>query len=608
MHAPLTRNTFGHRRLSLALIGVTLCLAAGAHAAAFTLVVNGSPTVLDPPPLVDGGEVLLPGTVISLSTGIAVLPTRNAGMWVVSAFARQVYVRPNATRYLREGVEVEMVHPPRLAGGQLQVPVSLLTDNFGLRATRPNDDRLELTGPGAVVEEIREGSHPDFVRVVIDLSGPACFRWEQQAATVRIDVAPAPDDRSPKRFRNLTFDEPLVPEIMQEPAPGGGTTITIGQRSPAAALVFTLTDPARIVVDLPRPAPAAPGPPKAPEPLYYQHVSPWKVHEIEGACGTAVAYVVTLPAGKVKLKPALASDTVWGTSSVTDMVSRFGAFAGMNGGFYAHGGGPLGMVMIDGEWITEPILGRTVLGIMRDGSVQMANVDFDGRVALPGAGTVKIDGLNRGPGDSDEVILYTGRWGHPVDYRAGAARVMLSSCGQVLAVNAQGRGMEIPAGGYVLSAIGPRAAALAKAATGGVATLQLATNPRWSGLLHALGGGPRLVANGKPYVTAGTECFRSDVAAGAAPRSAVGVMPNGDVLLVVVDGRQSGYSAGLGLGEVASFLTRLGVRDAMNFDGGGSSTLVVSGKLVNSPSDGDERGVSNALLAFRVAGGSRGGP
>jgi len=608
MHAPLTRSTLGQRLLSLALLGVTLCLAAGAHAAAFTLVVNGSPTVLDPPPLVDGGEVLLPGMVISLNTGIAVLPTRNAGMWVVSAFDRQVYVRPNATRYLREGVEVEMVHPPRLAGGQLQVPVSLLTDNFGLRATRPTDDRLELTGPGATVQEIREGSHPDFVRVVIDLSGPACFRWEQQATTVRIDVAAASDDHGPKRFRNFTFDEPLAPEIMQEPARGGGTTVTIGHRSPAAALVFTLPDPARIVVDLPRQAPAAPGPPKAPEPIDYQRTPPWKVHQIGGSYGTAVAYVVTLPAGKVKLKPALASDTVWGVSSVTDMVRRFGAYAGVNGGFYAHGGGPLGMVMIDGEWITEPILGRTVLGIMGDGSVQMANVEFNGRVTLPGGGTVRIDGLNRGHGKGDEVILYTGRWGHPVVYQAGATRVMLSSCGQVLVVNAEGRGMEIPAGGTVVSAIGPRAARLAKAARGGVATLQLATNPRWPGLLHALGGGPRLVANGKPYVTAGTESFRSDVAIGAAPRSAVGVMPNGDALLVVVDGRQSGYSAGLSLGELASFLTRLGVRDAMNFDGGGSSTLVVGGQLVNHPSDGDQRHVSNALLVFRKAGGSRGGP
>ena len=64
---------------------------------------------------------------------------------------------------------------------------------------------------------------------------------------------------------------------------------------------------------------------------------------------------------------------------------------------------------------------------------------------------------------------------------------------------------------------------------------------------------------------------------------------------MVVDGRQSA-SVGMSLGELANFFQRLGVDSAMNLDGGGSSSMVVRGRVVNHPSDGFERSVTNALL------------
>jgi hypothetical protein len=237
---------------------------------------------------------------------------------------------------------------------------------------------------------------------------------------------------------------------------------------------------------------------------------------------------------------------------------------------------------------------------MQDGSLQMGNVRFASTITLPGAGTFTVDALNDGHSKSDEAVLYNRRWGTATADKgdARATRVMVSAAGEILVVNAEGRGMSIPDGGCVLSVVGPRAASAAKATVGAVAAISLGTNPPWPGLRHAIGGGPRLVANGKPYVTSTTEHFRSDVAQGAAPRTAVGLLPNGDVLLVAVDGRQPGYSVGITLGELALFLTKLGCKDAMNLDGGGSTTFVIDGRLANHPSDGAQRTVSNALLGF----------
>jgi exopolysaccharide biosynthesis protein len=80
------------------------------------------------------------------------------------------------------------------------------------------------------------------------------------------------------------------------------------------------------------------------------------------------------------------------------------------------------------------------------------------------------------------------------------------------------------------------------------------------------------------------------------PRTAIGVQADGRVIMVVVDGRQPRYSAGLTLLGLAQLMRDLGAVDAMNLDGGGASTMVVKGDVVNRPSDGHERTTASAAL------------
>ncbi len=124
--------------------------------------------------------------------------------------------------------------------------------------------------------------------------------------------------------------------------------------------------------------------------------------------------------------------------------------------------------------------------------------------------------------------------------------------------------------------------------------------PDWlsQGVAWAVGGGPRLVKDGKVHVTSGEERFRADVSAGRAPRTAAGVTADGKLLLVAVTGRQAYYSIGVTLEELANLMIELGARDALNLDGGGSSTMVVREYVMNTPSDGTERRVADAILVF----------
>ena len=85
------------------------------------------------------------------------------------------------------------------------------------------------------------------------------------------------------------------------------------------------------------------------------------------------------------------------------------------------------------------------------------------------------------------------------------------------------------------------------------------------------------------------------------PRTAIGIKPDGTVVLMVVDGRQPSHSNGASLADLAELFASLGCCKAINLDGGGSSTMVVAGadgalEVKNNPSDGSPRSVVNGIM------------
>lgn len=113
---------------------------------------------------------------------------------------------------------------------------------------------------------------------------------------------------------------------------------------------------------------------------------------------------------------------------------------------------------------------------------------------------------------------------------------------------------------------------------------------------QAIGGFPLLLQDGNRLGDLEVS-RRPGFAAERHPRTAVGFDADGPVLwILVVDGRQPDYSAGMTLPELAGLLEALGVEEAINLDGGGSTSMIVAGETVNQPSDAEgERPVVNAL-------------
>ena len=168
-------------------------------------------------------------------------------------------------------------------------------------------------------------------------------------------------------------------------------------------------------------------------------------------------------------------------------------------------------------------------------------------------------------------------------------------------------GSAIPADGAVLAAYGTgqRLKEVQAMAAGDTVRVLLATQPRMPrGATPAtlIGGWPRILRDGRDISpeAPGIEGTISRNAEMRHPRTAIGFSRDSTTLyLLTVDGR-SAASVGMTLTELAGIMRRLGAWQALNFDGGGSTTMVVEGVVMNKPSDPTgEREVGNALMVVR---------
>lgn len=582
-----------------------------------SVVVNGLPLDTDAALCDDDGRLLLTAEGLAHGLGLTVMRDAAGGPWIIRGFGHSVLIRPGNTTYAVDGETRTAEATPVLRDGALAVPLEMLRGAFSIADQVYREDGASvhvLSTPGVDVTDVRQGSHDDSVRFVLDLSGPTGFTWSAGDGLLTLELpAPREEGSWSRSVRLLRFDDPLVSELRQGPTASGTTRVEIVHRSELPPKVFSLADPPRVVIDLFRSAEEVPREPAPPlVPALPQAAGLLETRNFTTPRGPVRVYVMNVDprSDAVEIRPALAASTIHERATVARMVLNQGAWGGVNGGFFSKQGPPLGMLVIDGEWIREPWPGRTVLGITTDGRLLMDRLNFAGRVIFSGLGTQKLHGINRGHTEPDTLVMYTRRWGPVVAGAQQRTRLIVDASGSVIRKVTDGSACPIPEGGFVLSGIGRMAGSMNVVEVGTHVTPELRTDPPWPDLRHAIGGGPRLVADGRVHITATAERFRPDVCASARSRTAVGITREGRLLLVAVEAAGgNGEREGMTLEELATTMVKLGAWQAMNLDGGGSTTFVADGRVLNTPDDGAARRVSNALLVFtrqaatRAAGG-----
>ena len=312
------------------------------------------------------------------------------------------------------------------------------------------------------------------------------------------------------------------------------------------------------------------------------------------------------PVGLYRLRPVLSNESVTRLESVTSMQRRLSnqsTSVGINGDFYSfEDGRPSGITLRDGVLISPPNGQRSSAGITLDGMLDVRRVKFFG--TWRGVGQRRsLNEFNKAPGKNG-ISLFTSDYGSTTPRVTGSYAVVLSGfpastpntdITATVASAAENGPFGVAPGTAVLIARGIAATKLrAEAPVGATIALRLILQPGWDTVTDAIGGGPVLVRSGRPVYRA-HEAFTTSLLVPRHPRTAVGQLADGRILLVAVDGRQSGYSVGMTTFEMAQALVRLGAVRGMGFDGGGSTTLAFEGTVLNRPST-TERPVSTALM------------
>lgn len=326
--------------------------------------------------------------------------------------------------------------------------------------------------------------------------------------------------------------------------------------------------------------------------------------------------------------------------TTSELARAAGATLGVNAGYFvfdpASGapGDPAGVGVYDGELLSETVDDRPGLVLRPDARhTSVERLSWAGSATIAGR-EAALDGINRVPGlirncggdptdlptalplhdvtctDSAELVAFTPEFG-PVTPTGPGREVVLDAQDVVRSV-ADIRGTALPAGSRSLQGTGDLADSLAQVRVGDrveVRTRLVDADGRTQAARHeanVVNGGPMLVQDGREQLTLRRDGFVRPTDPSFAygfvvkrnPRTFAGVDARGRTVLVTVDGRSTD-DLGLSVPESADVARSLGLVDAMNLDGGGSTTMVLRGQLISRPSDATgERPVGDALLVL----------
>lgn len=316
-------------------------------------------------------------------------------------------------------------------------------------------------------------------------------------------------------------------------------------------------------------------------------------------------------ASAVTARAVIAGGTVFGDEgpsrgrqTVGQMAADTGAIAGMNADFFPWTGDPLGLMLSRGQLVSRPWSKRAFFA-WGSGRSAFGRAEFSGQVRA-GARTAALNGINEESGDN--MLVYNANIAGMAPLKESGAHALLETSQEPMAggkVSAkvvsisQEKTLKLGPGQASLSGSGTAAEFVRSLKPGDEVEVETRlTGMDFQGLTEAVAGGPWLIRDGKETVEAVFEGFGEKFSTDRHPRTAIGRTADGDIWLVVIDGRQPGMSRGVSLSETAQALIRLGCVEGINLDGGGSSELWARGVTLNKPSDPVSRPVANGIFLY----------
>ncbi|MBI5078492.1 phosphodiester glycosidase family protein [Candidatus Saganbacteria bacterium] len=462
--------------------------------------------------------------------------------------------------------------------------------------------------------KIRLGSYPEKIRAVLEFDSAFTYNLDESKEKIIVHL---PGSKVSSDIQNFVEVNDIIVRYFEVEKEDDGIKISIPLQEPVPYNIFYLNDPPRLVIDFDR--------------EYTNLMSGGTI--IDGAetikvskgtqNGRVIANVLKLDLTKVDISPALPRKYKPGPleplvnllnpwrekevphfyrAKVSEIAEEQGAIAAVNGTYFAYSGKPLGTLLIDKELVSSPIYDRTALIISDDNQATIDNIIIDSYFLTPNRIRYNVTGVNQDR-DKDSVILYTPMWGAQTGTALNGVELTVSNS---IVKDIRVGNSPIPPDGYVISLNGPASQFLNENVKVGnkidthIKIVPYSTSPK--SIQHMISGGPRLAKNGVVYISKYEEKFRADIAQGRAARTAVGITKDNKILLVTVDGPSRAKSSsergsiGMSLEELSRLMISLGAVEAMNLDGGSSSTMWIDGRVVSQGANSYEQKVSNAIV------------
>ena len=447
-------------------------------------------------------------------------------------------------------------------------------------------NRLEMTMPPAQVQNIRLGKQAWGERIVIDLDHPILWQMEegkQQASFTLSASTPTQISQqfSPNPETTEARKQQTDRSLLTVKAEGQQTKLDINLPESLNLRVSTLANPTRLVIDLRR-----------------DHLRSRQIRWAEGILWRqdyiplqnskfAVTWLEIDPDHhEFEFKPIWSNpQNMQGIATLARTGEESQASIAINGGFFNRDTKlPLGAIKQEGEWYSSPILNRGAIAWDDRGQLIMDRLRYEETLITNTGKRLSLQALNSGYIQSG-MARYTPVWGDtytPLTNQEIVVVVENEQVQRLLTDNVnQGQRIPIPEDGYLLTIRGTPQ--LASTFTVGMdLEVESQTSPSYFDRYpNILAAGPLLIKNQQVVLDAKGENFSNAFINQKAHRSAIALTGDGKILLVAMgDGINR---KGPTLSEATTILARLGAIEALNLDGGSSTSLYLSGELINRP-------------------------
>jgi hypothetical protein len=512
-----------------------------------------------------------------------------------------------------------LVLAARLSMGYRYLDITNFSQTAGWQI-QANGNTLAITTPQAAVKDIVQSKQPASNLIIVNLDRPTPWQITQELPAKK---PPDPDTLTtkvptlPNREWKITLDGIADPSLIQRytplppvspltPLPNllkqlppvvtpeplvkqvavvkNQTVISLSVPFGLSPRISTLANPNRLIIDV------------RPDALVERDITwarglRWRQKFV--TLGTERFPIVWLEINPqsfgLTLKPILSNpDASSGTAPLIQTAQKYLAVAGINAGYFNRNNRlPLGAIRQDNRWLSGPILNRGAIAWNDSGQFYLGRLTLNETLITANQERLPIILLNSGYVQSG-IARYTPTWGPTYTPLTDNEIILVVQKDQVTNQLSGGKAgqtnLPIPPNGYLLTLRGNAGNVAAQLPIGMTLSITSATVPTdFSRYPHIVAAGPLLVKNRQIVLDGKGEKFGDAFLAEKAIRSGICTTDTGKLMIAAVHNRAGG--AGPTLAEHAQLMKLLGCIDALNLDGGSSTSLYLGGQLLDrSPS------------------------